>query len=71
MFIILLYSGIDIDELTTEEGYRKKDQIVVSTSRSKTAGMLYAIRTCGIAVGHVELIHAGIKLCIIIHLLHI
>ena len=36
--------GIHLDELTSSEGCRKKDQILESKNRSKTAGMLYAIR---------------------------
>ena len=51
--------GISVDQLTTELGCRKKEAITVRTTRSKTAGMLYAIRTCGVAIGHLECIHAG------------
>lgn len=36
--------GISVDELTTELGCRKREAITVRSSRSKTAGMLYAIR---------------------------
>ena len=51
--------GISIDQLR-EVGCRKVEAITVSSSRSSTAGMLYAIRTCGVAIGHIECIHAGI-----------
>ena len=50
--------GIDVDFLTTTEGCRKRENVNVRTQRSKTAGMLYAYRPCGIAVGHLECIHA-------------
>lgn len=50
--------GLETDVLTTEEGCRKRTAITVRTKRNKTAGMLYAIRPCGIIVGHMECIHA-------------
>lgn len=49
--------GISIDLLTTEEGCRKREAITVRTARSKTAGMLYCYRPCGISLGHLECIH--------------
>ena len=51
--------GISLEELTTDLGCRKREAITMRTVRSKTAGMLYAIRTCGVAIGHMECIHAG------------
>ena len=50
--------GIDVDYLTTTEGCRKRENVNVRSQRSKTAGMLYAYRPCGIALGHLECIHA-------------
>ena len=50
--------GLDLDFLTTTEGCRKREAITVRSKRSKTAGMLYAIRSCGIVLGHMECIHA-------------
>lgn len=50
--------GLDLDFLTTTEGCRKREAITVRTQRSKTAGMLYTYRPCGIALGHMECIHA-------------
>lgn len=50
--------GISIDLLTTEEGCRKREAITQRTERSKTAGMLYCYRPCGISLGHLECIHA-------------
>lgn len=52
--------GIDVDFLTTTEGCRKRENVNVRSQRSKTAGMLYAYRSCGIAVGHLECIHAEV-----------
>ena len=49
--------GLDIDQLH-EAGCRKKDDITVRKSREKTAGMIFAYRTCGISLGHLESIHA-------------
>ena len=49
--------GISIDVLTTEEGCRKREAITQRAERSKTAGMLYCYRTCGVSLGHVECIH--------------
>ena len=51
--------GILIEELTTEQGCRKREMITQRSSRSKTAGMLFAYRTCGISLGHLECIHSG------------
>ena len=50
--------GLDIDELSSNAGCRRKENINVRTKRSKTAGMLYCYRPCGISLGHVEMIHA-------------
>ena len=50
--------GIDLDFLTTTEGCRKRENVNVRSQRTKTAGMLYAYRPCGVAVGHLECIHA-------------
>ena len=50
--------GLDIDFLTTTEGCRKREAINVRSVRSKTAGMLYAYRPCGISIGHTECLHA-------------
>ena len=44
--------GLDINFLTTAEGCRKRDAINVRSDRSKTAGMLFAYRPCGISLGH-------------------
>ena len=49
--------GLDEDILTTG-GCRKKSNIAISENRCTTAGMLYAIRPCGIIMGHMELLHA-------------
>ena len=50
--------GLDVDFLTTTEGCRKREAINVRSVRSKTAGMLYAYRPCGISIGHLECLHA-------------
>ena len=50
--------GLDLDFLTTTEGCRKREAITVRSKRSKTAGMLYTYRPCGIVLGHMECIHA-------------
>ena len=44
--------GLDIEELTTSEGCRKREAITVRTERSKTAGMTYCFRPCGISLGN-------------------
>ena len=49
--------GFEEDILTTG-GCRKKDKIAIREDRQRTAGMLYAIRPCGIVMGHMELVHA-------------
>ena len=49
--------GLDIEELTTS-GCRKKEDITVRKVRSRTAGMMYAYRTCIISLGHLESVHA-------------
>ena len=51
--------GLSIDQLTSGEGCRKLENINQRTDRKKTAGMLYAYRSCGISLGHMELIHSG------------
>ena len=51
--------GIDIDKLTEEGACRKRENINTRTGRSHTAGLLYAYRSCGISLGHIECIHAG------------
>ena len=43
--------GIDLFELTTGSGCRKEPAIATSKSRSKTCGLLYAYRCCGISLG--------------------
>ena len=43
--------GLDVEELTSNEGCRKKENITVRTVRSKTAGMLYCYRACGVSLG--------------------
>ena len=50
--------GLEIEELSSNAGCRKKENINVRSKRSKTAGMLYCYRPCGISLGHVEMIHA-------------
>lgn len=50
--------GLDVDELTTEFECREKEDITVRKTRARTAGMMYAYRTCGISLGHLESIHA-------------
>lgn len=50
--------GLDINFLTTTEGCRKREAINVRSHRSKTAGMLFTYRPCGISLGHSECIHA-------------
>lgn len=50
--------GISIDLLTTDEGCRKRENVTQRTERSKTAGMIYCYRPCGVSLGHVECIHA-------------
>ena len=51
--------GISIETLTTDTGCRKRDLVAVRKSRRKTCGMLYAYRTCGISLGHIECIRSG------------
>ena len=51
--------GLEAEELTTGAGCRQKKDINVRNSRSKTAGMLWAYRSCGIANNHREMLHAG------------
>ena len=46
--------GLDINFLTTTEGCRKREAINVRSHRSKTAGMLFTYRPCGISLGHSE-----------------
>ena len=43
--------GLDVEELTTAEGCRKREAITVQTKRSKTAGMTYCFRPCGVSLG--------------------
>ena len=50
--------GLDVEELTSTEGCRREENITVRSQRSKTAGMLYCFRACGVTMGHVEMIHA-------------
>lgn len=50
--------GLSIDVLTTDEGCRKRENVTQRTERSKTAGMIYCYRPCGISLGHLECIHA-------------
>ena len=54
--------GLDITQLTTTEGCRKRENITVRSKRNKTAGMLYAYRCCGISLGHLECVHAEVCL---------
>ena len=49
--------GLDIEKLT-ESGCRKTEDITVRKTRDRTAGMMFAYRTCGISLGHLESIHA-------------
>ena len=51
--------GLDVDLITTNKGCRKPDNITVRKNRKETAGMLYAIRPCGVTVNSKEMIHAG------------
>ena len=46
--------GLELEELTSKEGCRKEEAITVRSTRSKTAGMLYCYRPCGISLGHLE-----------------
>ena len=50
--------GLEIDLLTTETACRKPSAITVTKDRSKTAGMVYCFRSCGVSLGHLECIHA-------------
>ena len=43
--------GLEWEELTTDDGCRKREAITVSSKRSKTAGMSYCFRACGISLG--------------------
>ena len=43
--------GLDLEELTTSEGCRKRECITQQAKRSKTAGMTYCFRPCGISLG--------------------
>ena len=49
--------GLDVDQLH-EAGCRKTEDITVRKSREKTVGMIFAYRTCGVSLGHLESIHA-------------
>ena len=67
--------GLEIDCLSSTVGCRKPDKVMtrchslsyiyscfyplLRSKRSKTAGMLYALRPCGIVLGHLECVHAG------------
>ena len=48
---------------------RKRENVAVRQSRSVTCGMLYAYRTCGISVGHIELIRSGILTILVLKFL--
>ena len=52
--------GIEVDQLTSNEGCRKEEAITVRKERTVTAGMLYMYRPCGVSLNHMECIHAGI-----------
>ena len=43
--------GLDLEELTSSEGCRKRECITQQAKRSKTAGMTYCFRPCGISLG--------------------
>ena len=63
--------GLHVDELTSMQGCRKREAITVRSQRSKTAGMLYCYRSCGVSLGHVEMIDAETCtafLCLLIEL---
>ena len=46
--------------LTTEAGCRKREAVTMRKTRTKTAGMMYLIRPCGVTLGHMEMITGGI-----------
>ena len=51
--------GVELEVLTSEAGCRKSELINIRSKRSKTAGMLYMLRPCGVSLSHLEGIHAG------------
>ena len=51
--------GIPFDQLKMDEACRKREAVAVRSSRSRTAGMLYMMRPCGVVLSHIECIHAG------------
>ena len=51
--------GLEEDILTSEKGCRRKENITVRKNRKETAGMLYAIRPCGVTIDSREMIASG------------
>ena len=51
--------GLDVDELHSGDGCRKREEVNVRKTKKTTAGLLYCYRSCGISLDHQEMIHAG------------
>ena len=51
--------GLGEEILTSEMGCRKKENITVRKTRKETAGMLYALRPCGVTIDSEEMVAGG------------
>ena len=51
--------GLGEEILTSGQGCRKKENVTVRKTRKETAGMLYAIRPCGVTIDSEEMIESG------------
>ena len=51
--------GIGSDLMRAEEECRKEESVTVRPSKKVTAGMMFCVRTCGITLSSMEMIHAG------------
>ena len=63
--------GLDLQELTSADACRKREAINVRKVRSKTAGLVYCFRPCGVSLGHLEAIHAETNTDFIVLLIQI
>ena len=50
--------GLSLEELTSDEGCRKRENISIRKDRTVTAGMMYMFRPCGVSLNHTEILHA-------------